>query len=379
MLKKIKDIVIYQDKKYYSAFPAVQALPDGKIIASFRRAPNYHGLPGIADDYCKHGDILSQYMSVVSEDNGETWSKPNLIYSPSEGCSQDAGLFYDGKYLYANSFIWTYVPDVIAEELKKTGTDEYLHKYLTYMVPGGSYVMRSSNSGKTWEGPLVPEPLPGGKEVLPGHPLRLHNRGNICKLADGTLLLAGQVLGFRPEFHSSIGIYCSKDQGKSWQYHCIAADDKGIAVFEEPSLNITPSGKWVVLIRCHREFDGTRKERAEMWIAESTDKGKTWSVPRYAGFHSEPATACQLSNGKVLVVTGHRIEPYGVRARICDPEFNDIGTAEEHIIRDDAAFRDTGYPGITPLGNDRYLIVYYINKPSYNGASAIEGSIVEIK
>jgi len=378
MFKKIKDIVIYQDEKFYSAFPAAANLGNGRIIVSFRRAPNYHGLPGISDKYCQHGDILSQYMSVVSEDNGETWSNAELIYSPADGASQDGGLFYDGKYLYANSFIWKYVPDIVAEELKKTHKDEYLHKYLTYMVPGGSYVMRSADMGKSWEGPFVPEPLPGGKEVLPGMPLHLHNRGNICKLEDGTLLLAGQILGFRPEFHSSIGIYASRDQGKNWQYLCTAADDKGVAVFEEPSLNITPSGKWVVLIRCHRGLDGAKKQRAEMWIAESTDRGNSWTTPRYAGFHSEPATACKLNNGQVLAAMGHRIEPYGVRARICDSEFSNIENAEEYIIRNDAEVIDTGYPWIAPLGNDRYLVVYYIDKPSYKGASAIEGTIVEI-
>ena len=60
MFKKIKDIVIYGDEKFYSAFPAVQALPGGKVIAVFRRAPNYNGMPGIPKDYYAHGDILSR-------------------------------------------------------------------------------------------------------------------------------------------------------------------------------------------------------------------------------------------------------------------------------------------------------------------------------
>jgi hypothetical protein len=376
MLKILGKQIIYRDPRFYSAFPAVAAVGNGRLVVAFRRAPNYHGLPGIPEEFYPHGDANSQFMCVTSENNGASWGRPRLIWASPTGASQDAGLFYDGKTLLANSFLWDYVPDQIGEAMKATGKDEYLHKYLTYLVPAGSYVMRSPDLGVHWEGPCVPEPLPGDKEVLPGRPLRLHNRANICRAADGRLLLCGQILGFRPEFHSAIGLYQSTDDGASWQYLTAPAADQGMAVFEEPFLYITQGGDWVMLMRCHRSPDGERFRRARLWIARSGDQGKTWSAPRDAGFHAEPSAACRLEDGRVLLVYGYRVEPFGLRGRICDPELQDVSDAPEQIIRDDCGRVDTGYPNIAPLGDGRYFIVHYVNHPAYNGGSAIEGCIV---
>lgn len=378
MLKVLSSRIVYHDQRYYSSFPGLAATGDGKLIAVFRRAPNYNGLPGIPKGFRCHGDITSQLMSVTSADSGESWSAPELVWAPPEGGSQDGGLFYDGKYLYANSFTWRFVPGKTAEALKECGQDEYLHDYMTFMVPHGSYVMRSEDCGGSWDGPFMPEPLPGDREVLPGVPLQLHNRGNICRLPDGRLLLTGQILGNRPEFHSSVGIYQSSDNGKSWQYLVTPAEDHGVAVFEEPFLYVTDSGKWVMLIRCHRSVTGERFESAQLFVTESFDGGKSWSVPYNTGVHAEPPSACRLQDGSVLVVYGYRQEPYGVRARICDSELCNISSAKEYIIRDDAGQGDTGYPAAVPIGDNRYLVVYYINHPSYNGAAAIESSIITI-
>jgi hypothetical protein len=378
MFKKIKDIVIYGDGRYYSAFPAVQSMPGGRIIAAFRRAPNYYTMPGWDEAHLFHGDALSQLMAVTSDDMGETWSNPRLICSPPDGCSQDAGFFYDGeKYLYVNSFIWKYLPDMVGEELKKTGRDEYLLRELIYMVPGGSYVMRSADMGKTWEGPFCPEPLPQNIDVLPDMKLTIHNRGNIVEAVDGYLLLAGQALWFRPEYHSSIVLYRSADQGQTWQYFTTPANDHGVSILEEPRLHITPKGKLVVLIRCHN-LNGESFPRARMCIVESTDNGVTWTPPKVLKFHAEPATSFRMADGRVLVAYGYREEPYGTRLRICDPELTDLSTAEEITIRDDGGRPDTGYPWITQIGERRFLLVYYINKVEYHGGSKIEGTIFEI-
>ena len=377
MFRIIKHFTIYQNNRYYSAFPAVVSLGNGKLIVAFRRAPNYNGLPGIPETYFQHGDILSQLVCCYSDDNGDSWSDASLIYSPPVGGSQDGGLFYDGKYIYANSFIWKYVPKQVAEELKKTGRNEFIHCYLQTMVPAGSYIMRSKDCGKSWEGPFIPAPLPINKEVLPGDFLTIHNRGNIVRASDKRLLLVGQALGFSPGFNSSVVIYESCDNGEKWEYFSTAADCRGVSIFEEPRLHITPSGKYVMLIRCHRDGDQLF-ERAVLYITESLDKGKTWSTPVNTKIHAEPATSFQLDKTRIAVAYGYRKAPFGIRLRICNEELTDIESAQEYIIRDDAGNIDTGYPWISRIGKNKFLITYYINKREYKGAAQIEGTLFEI-
>ena len=40
-VKKVRDLVVYSDSMYYSAFPSVIELNDGHLMVAFRRAPNH--------------------------------------------------------------------------------------------------------------------------------------------------------------------------------------------------------------------------------------------------------------------------------------------------------------------------------------------------
>ncbi|MBQ4106419.1 MAG: exo-alpha-sialidase [Lentisphaeria bacterium] len=378
-MKIEKTFVIYQEEGFFAAFPGVANLGGGKLAVAFRRAPNYQDLPGAPEGFSNHGDAMSQYMVAYSNDNGETWGKPSLLYSSPIGGSQDGSLFFDGNYLFANSFIWRYLPDLpgsyMASDPQKY---EFIHRYFAYFVPYGTYVMRSDDRGGTWSEPVFPEPLPGGLEVLPGQPRRLHNRGNMLRTRDGRLLLAGQSLRFNPAFQSTATLYESRDNGASFQFLCDAVESRGVGVFEEPCLYITPANKWVIFCRCHKLTDGTASERAMCVYAVSTDEGKNWSEPVQAGFHAEPVAACRMEDDRVLLAYGYRkADGQGVRFRVCDPELTDIGSAAEHIICCDNGNVDCGYPNIAPLGGGRYLIVYYMNKRGYRGNGLIQGTVLD--
>ncbi|MBR7131755.1 MAG: exo-alpha-sialidase [Lentisphaeria bacterium] len=383
MLKVIKHITVYQDEYWYSAFPGAAALENGRIALCFRRAPRYRGLPGLKPGWYSHLDPNSKLMITFSEDNGENWSEPELLLAPYEGCAQDGGMFYDGKYLFANTFIWGNIPRFAVEALDADGNNEFI--YAGNMVPTsthiGSISMRSSDGGRSWEKPVFPEPLPGGMESLPGRPLMMHNRANIIRSADGRLFYCGQALRYRPEYHSSVVLYESRDDGQSWQFLSTVADHKGSGVFEEPFLYITPSGKFVMLMRTHRAPGGEKITRANCFVAESTDGGRSWSEPVDTGIHMEPPCACRLADNRVLVAYGYRIEPEtGVRARICDPELTNLTEAEEIIIRNDGERADTGYPQIVPLGGNRYMIFYYMNPLRDEGReNGIYGTVVEVE
>jgi len=378
---KVKDtILVYQDKEFYSAFPGAAALGGGRIALVFRRAPRYRGMPGLPYAWHTHLDRNSQLMLTFSNDNGVTWEKPSLLYAPSCGAAQDGGMYFDGKYLYANTFVWGNLPDAVLDELRRTGQDEFIYSFGGSNVAThiGSVSFRSADLGRTWEGPFHPDPLPGDLEALPGMPLRMHNRANIIRSPKGTLLFPGQALRYRPKYLSSVVLYESTDDGLTWHYLSTVADHRGEGVFEEPCLCITPSGKYVMFIRTHRGYDGVHKQRAELFTCESLDGGRTWSEPHPTGVHGEPATACQLEDGRYMVAYGYRKPPEGVRARICNSELTDFEVAEEFVLRDDVGYADVGYPWIVPLGGNKYMVFHYANKHEYDGNSGIFGIVVEV-
>lgn len=377
-MKIEKTFTVYQENGFYPAFPGIANLGNGRLAVAFRRAPNYQDMPGVPEGFYSHGDPMSQYMITYSDDYGETWCYPKLLYSSPVGGSQDGSLFYDGKYLFANSFIWRYLPDLpgsyMAAVWKKY---EFIYRYFTYLVPYGTYVMRSDDRGQSWSDAVFPEPLPDGLEVLPGQPHRLHNRGNMLRSRDGRLLLVGQNFRKKNGLVSSVSLYESKDDGASFQFVCDAIDAKGIGVFEEPCLYITPQNKWVVFCRCHKLLDSRTSTRGMCVYAVSNDEGKSWSEPIDAGFHAEPMAACRMDDDRVLLAYGYRKDDgEGVRIKVCNSELTDIETAEEIILRDDNGHPDCGYPNIAPLGNNRYIIAYYMDKPTCRFNSSIEATII---
>src|SRR5687768_16129110 len=70
-VSKLKDVVVYRDDTFYSAFPSIVRRPDGELIVAFRRAPDPRnfGKAGYT-----HTDPSSQLVLVRSRDAGDTWS-----------------------------------------------------------------------------------------------------------------------------------------------------------------------------------------------------------------------------------------------------------------------------------------------------------------
>jgi len=76
-IRKIGDIVIYQNEQFYCAFPSIVRQPKGELLVAFRRAPNRRVL---GEKGYSHTDANSQLMLVRSKDSGKTWSRePELM------------------------------------------------------------------------------------------------------------------------------------------------------------------------------------------------------------------------------------------------------------------------------------------------------------
>lgn len=361
-VRKIQDIVIYEDAKFYVAFPSIVCRSNGDLIVAFRRAPERRALGGTG---ITHTDANSYLVLVRSTDHGQTWTRePELIYAHPFGGSQDPCMVQlrDGTIL-CTSYAWAPMqPDAIAklkQPVARAGNFVFL----------GGYLMRSHDGARTWQGPIVPPPCPSEVNLdIFGRTIPAYSRGAMCEGKDGRLFWV--VPANSPEAPKRTGTHLliSSDQGSTWHYSCPVAQDAKI-VFNETSLYETPKGDLVAFVRTEGFNDHTV-------IARSRDHGKSFEW-RDAGFQGHPHHALRLPDDRVLLVYGYRHAPFGIRARVLDPECTNATTAQEIILRNDGGTGDLGYPWATMISENRALVVYYFNKS--DGTRHIAGTFLEIR
>src|SRR4051812_14653658 len=85
-VRKLDDIVIYRDDKFYSSFPSIVSRPNGELLVAFRRAPERRAF---GETHITHTDPNSHLMTVRSRDGGHTWTTPELLFAHPFGGSQD--------------------------------------------------------------------------------------------------------------------------------------------------------------------------------------------------------------------------------------------------------------------------------------------------
>jgi len=361
-VRKSGDVVLYSDDRYYSAFPsAVRLRRNGELIAAFRRAPERRrlGANGVS-----HTDPNSQLVCVRSRDGGRTWSRePELICSHPLGGSQDPCLLElrDGTLLCA-SCLWVWCGNADRRAVPATA---WLGDYAFH----GGYLMRSADRGTTWQGPFPPPPVPGRQaRDAYGQPLPAYNRGAMCQTRDGRVLWAvAYPKGAGRDAGTDVHLMASADGGRAWEYQCVIAADERVS-FNETSLCETPSGDVVAFLRTAGLDDHTA-------VARSRDGGRSFEPWQDAGWQGHPHHAVRLNDNRVLLVYGYRHAPYGIRARLLNPECSDIAAAPEIVLREDGGGTDLGYPWAVALPGRRVLVVYYFQKD--NGTRHIAGTWLE--
>jgi len=360
-IRKIGDLVIYQNEKFYSAFPSVVRRPNGELIVAFRRAPNRKLL---GEKGNLHTDANSYLVLVRSRDNGKTWSpEPELIYANPFGGSQDPCMIQlrDGSLVCA-SYGWALVNSDFAAK-----QDASL-RHGNYVFLGG-WVLRSDDGARSWHGPFYPPHVgvDNTRDVF-GQPVSAYNRGAMCQGKDGRLFWVVAASTATKPRRTETHLLISTDKGETWKYSCPVATDAKVT-FNETSLYETPKGDLVAFLRT-ADFDD------HTVVARSTDGGKSFQPWQDAGWQGHPHYALRLPDKRVLLVYGYRHPPFGIRARVLDAECKNFATAPEIVLRDDGGSGDLGYPWATMISKNRALVVYYFNQG--NGLRHIAGTILEI-
>ncbi len=250
-----------------SAYPVINRLKNGRLVSVFS---------GIEDAKSMKMNIVS----IISDDDGLTWSKPQIIFSHPNADEYDPNLIVDGDRILAFSTTVS-VPGI-------DSTDIY---------------MRSSQDGLTW-----------GTEVQLKKPYR-YISGKIHqghRLKDGTLIMgycwdAWAERGLPPategEMDNRSGVLRSIDGGKTWSQGAdiFAGEVKkktapgaaeGLA---EPATVVLADGRIMAILRSGSD---------ELYLTWSRDNGLTWEIPRLSGLtaHDSPAALWKLDNSSDVIV-----------------------------------------------------------------------------
>ena len=360
-IRKVKDIVIYENAQFHAAFPSVIKKQDGEIVVAFRHAPDRKIF---GEKKTNHTDPNSYLVSVSSKD-GENWTiQPELIYAHPFGGSQDPCLLQlkDGTILCA-SYGWAFVRPSGIPNLK----EPYLNSGEAIFL--GGYLVRSLDGGASWSKPIYPPHItPEVNFNALGNPVPAYNRGAMYEGENGKVYWIVAATDSSSTKKTSNHLLVSNDKGLSWEYASVVAmDDK--ASFNEASIYETPEGDLVGFLRTAGMDD-------QACIARSTDGGKSFNWEQM-GFQGHPLNAMRLPDNRVLLTYGYRHKPYGIRVRILNAECTDFKTAPEIVLRDDGGSRDLGYTWPVQLDDNRVLVTYYFNKE--NETRYIAGTILEIK
>jgi hypothetical protein len=344
-----------------------------KVIS--RRPDLYHGWPTLVR--CRSGRLLLAYSGgreahvcpfgrvelIQSTDNGVSWSDPRVIIdTPLD--NRDAGVLETVKgTILVTTFTSLAYESILAraEKVKPGEKNAWSEARLKRWQQArqrvtaadrrdklGVWMVRSSDGGATWS---------ALQDCLVDSP-----HGPI-QLSDGRLLYAGKDL-WRPG--ERVGVCDSSDDGRCWRWLAQLPERPGDNHGDYHELHAveTTGGRLVLQIRNHNRANG-----GETLQSESSDGGKTWSVPHAIGVWGFPSHLLRLKDGRLLMTYGHRRPPLGNQARLSEDGgrtwsepmiiSQDGSLVRDHWIWGDALIEDFGYPSSAQLDDGSLLTIWY--------------------
>ena len=363
-LVKIRDVEIYRDGRYYCGpGPSAALLPDGRILAAFRRARSWTGEKVFA-----HGFPSTEACLAHSDDNGLSWSAPR-VFAAGNITNQNLTRLPDGSLLCLTQR-GELVPLKVYRRLKDLKPLQYDENFGWAYASHGVQALRSDDGGLSWEGPFFLTPVPGIDPILPGWPSPAGLRASAVALGDEVGVAVYGIRGVERR-DANVWFMVSADRGESWEPRGCIIDEPEAGLYpNETAVYPCASGKIVAFMRVEYGAGG-------LYTAESGDGGRTWSAPVPRGVKGHPFQAARLACGRVLLAYGYRHEPMGVRARLLDPECDGVEGAAELVLRADGHSFDLGYPHVLPMPDGTALVSYYHNDA--DGTRHVAGTLVGVQ
>jgi len=302
-------------------FPVLIKLQDSSLGAVVRGGAPHVGIEGRLD-------------WIHSEDDGKSWSKPEVIVdSEFDDRNPALGQMADGTIVMAYAEASTYNDE--------GRFDTRVGAYIMY------YVI-STDGGRSWS----------AKQRLPHGPIENGSPyGRITLLPDETALMSVYG-GFAQNYDGPVeipantqhiaGLFRSTDNGKTWGDFSIIS----VTQHNETSLLYLPDGR---LLAFSRTYDGAAVE-----LLTSTDLGRNWSAPhRITRDRQHPADIARLQSGNLHLVYGNRIEPYGVGGLLSTDNGETWDYEHRVMIAWTSLHTDCGYPSVVQLDDGTIVTMYY--------------------
>jgi len=297
------------------AWPNLTVLRDGTIIATIFNQP-CHGL--------WEGDVECW----GSADGGRAWTLRGTPAPHEPGTNRmnvAAGLAANGDLVVLASG-WSHRPP----KGQRAGHGPPAH----ILTP---WVSRSTDGGKTWSIDRTGFPkTPVGQDGVPF--------GDIVLGKDGAL----RVAAYRGKPGETF-VFRSPDDGKTWG-EAAAMSDK--AVIDEPAIFHIGNGKWLA---------AARRDGLDLYVSD--DDARTWKHrQKLTGAQQHPGHFTRLSDGRLLLSYGNRVDPKGVDVRLS----SDQGQTWSEPLRVADFQGDGGYPSSVQLPDGQVLTAFYASRAAYH-------------
>jgi hypothetical protein len=330
----------------YAGWPTVARRSNGELWVSWSGGRDGHVCP------------MGQVRAMTSKDDGTTWTYPRvLLDSPID--DRDSGVMETAK---GTLLVTTFTSLAYEADLAKS---------LMYLPDGKGPAMRpmkpeviarwqaaqnrlTAEQRKAELGEWVLRSTDGGLNFSARIATIVNSPHGPLQLKDGRLLYVGKQL-WKPD--GKIGAAESKDDGLTWTWLSEIPTRPGDDVkkgYHELFAIETDDGRIVTQIRNHNKPDaGTTLQ------CESSDGGRTWTVPKSIDVWGLPSQLLKLKDGRLLMTYGHRRKPFGNQARLS----TDHGRtwSAPMIVSGDGTTGDLGYPATVELADGTLLTVWYEN------------------
>ena len=331
--------VISYGTDFYHGWPTVTQRKNGQLLLVYSGGRESHVCP------------FGRVELMRSSDNGKTWTWPRvLLDGPID--DRDAGVMETSKgTLLVTTFSSLAYEGIMRTALARTQGDTRAwdkNRLAAWIAVNGrlspaqrsdelnQWMMRSEDGGTSWSTPYA------SIVNSPHGPI---------ELSDGRLLYPGKELWTGQR---RVGACQSRDDGKTWEWlaEIPTRDNHDAAEYHELHGVEAPSGRMIVHIRNHNSPNDR-----ETLQTESSDGGRTWSVPHSIGVWGLPSFLLRLRDGRLLMTYGYRRRPFGNRARLSEDEGRTW--SPEIVISADGDSGDLGYPSTVELTDGMFLTVWY--------------------